>query len=390
MEGKITVFTRRVINRLGREVRNIRLRKLDIQNNKIFFMTYDNAYSCNPHAIADEIIRRKLPYDLVWASSEDGSTDGCFPSEIRQVKRASREMFIEQATARIWIDNAINCLWYAVPKKKDQIYFNTWHGSMGIKRLSGNKRWLKRAGKCNATTDYCITNSQFEEDVFRSTFWKDTPFLKFGHARNDILFQTDQHSEISARVRQQLQIPEEDHVFLYAPTFRDDMSMDWFTLDFSQLRKDLCDRFGGTWTILIRLHFKNRDTDVFQKTKALYDFLKDAGTYPDMYELMITADVGCTDYSSWAYDYLLMRRPLFIYAPDLDRYNDTRGFYFPLETTPFPISKTSKEMSKQVRQFEETKYLVGVDRFLEEKGCYEAGTAAARIVDKIEEIISSS
>ena len=39
---------------------------LPVQNNKILFHSNTNSYSCNPKYIAEEILKRKLPYELVW------------------------------------------------------------------------------------------------------------------------------------------------------------------------------------------------------------------------------------------------------------------------------------------------------------------------------------
>ena len=40
---------------------------LPVQKDKIVFENFNgNSYGCNPKYIAEEIIRRNLPYDLVW------------------------------------------------------------------------------------------------------------------------------------------------------------------------------------------------------------------------------------------------------------------------------------------------------------------------------------
>ena len=108
---------------------------------------------------------------------------------------------------------------------------------------------------------------------------------------------------------------------------------------------------------------------------------------PDMQKLITVADFGITDYSSWAYDYLLTRRPLFLYAPDLKKYNDSRGFYYPLETTPFPISESNEQLQQAILSLDIEKYQAACDAFLAEKGCVEDGHAAERVVDKIEELL---
>ena len=102
------------------------------------------------------------------------------------------------------------------------------------------------------------------------------------------------------------------------------------------------------------------------------------------------ADAGMTDYSSWAYDFVLTRRPMFIFATDLAQYNTERGLYYPLESTPFPVSQSSDELLEHVRAFNDDVYQKKIDAFLQDKGCVEDGHAAERIVAKMKEIIGGN
>ena len=144
LDGNLLLKARKHLDRqFTYAMRNIILRFRKVQNNKIFISTYDNNYTCNPSYIADEIVRRNLDVDIVWVGPKKGiiKSFAKMPHSIRVVKRDTVEMYEEQASARIWIDNALNCVWYGIPKKRNQVYINTWHGSMGIKRLSGNRFW---------------------------------------------------------------------------------------------------------------------------------------------------------------------------------------------------------------------------------------------------------
>ena len=102
--------------------------------------------------------------------------------------------------------------------------------------------------------------------------------------------------------------------------------------------------------------------------------------------LMAAADIGITDYSSWIYDFLLTRRPCFIYASDIELYNTQRGFYYPLETTPFPIAQNTLELCENIKKFDHSKYQFALEQFLSDKGCIEDGKAAERIADVIKNI----
>lgn len=357
-----------------------------VDQHKIFMMTFDNAYSCNLRYVNEEILRRGLPYDVVWAATGNlAQQKRAFPSNVRLIERGSYEMFQEMSTAKVWMDNALNCVWYDMPKKKSQVYFNTWHGSMGIKRLSGNDEWMKKAARCNKVTDYCIANSAFEEEVYRTTFWPDVEILKYGHARNDVLFDQAEIAKRRKKVYQYYGIDRSCKIFLYAPTFRDNGTTPFAKIDFEALKNALQEKFDCKVCILVRLHFKNRKSTIFADESK--DWLYNATLYPDMQELLAAADMGLTDYSSWAYDFVLTRRPMFLYAPDIADYDQARGFYYPLESTPFPLAQNNQELVENVLHFDQNEYMRKVEKFLQERGCYEEGMASKRIVDKLEEIM---
>ncbi|MCR4594583.1 MAG: CDP-glycerol glycerophosphotransferase family protein [Clostridiales bacterium] len=386
VQGTLFVFIRKKIEvAIGVFFRKVFYSHNKVKKNKVFFMTYNDQYCDNEKYIAEEILRQKLPLDIVWAQPKKGNKPESFPAEVRTVKRGTFEMFEEQATARIWFDNALNCVWYRLPKKKSQVYINTWHGSLGIKRLGGDKKWMKLAKRCKSRTDYCTTNSKFEEDVFRSTFWPTNEFMKIGHPRNDILINADRHAELRQKVCEELEIPEGKKIALYAPTFRDDGDMSCLNMNYEKIRQALEEKFGGEWVILLRLHFKNIKSaeGIIRKNKKIIN----ASNYFDMQELMAATDIGITDYSSWAYDFILTKRPLFIYATDIEKYNTDRGFYYSLDTTPFPIATDNYQMLDNIKSFDNNKYQADVQSFLDEKGCYETGNASALVVEKIKEIV---
>ncbi len=376
---------RRIDYLVGILIRKILFSKNKVENNRVFIMTFDFQYSCNPAAIAQELVDRELPVEIYWAVKK-GTKRDLFPPEINLIPYRSYTMYLMQATSRIWIDNAFNCIWDNMPKKKTQYYFNTWHGSLGIKRLTSNanRLWLHRAKRANKRTDFMISNSTFENDVYKDAFWPDVPSLLYGHPRNDMLFRPEEFGAHRQEVCEFFEISPEDRILLYAPTFRDDGDLSCFDIDYAALKQTLEQRFGGNWVIFVRLHYKNRK----RGEKFNEDWLKDAGKFPDMQKLIAVADAGITDYSSWAYDYMLTRRPLFLYAPDLEKYKDDRGFYYPLETTPFPISENNEQLQQSILDLDTAKYLANCESFLQEKGCVEDGHAAKRVVDKIEKLLA--
>lgn len=367
---------------------------LPIQQNKIVFMTYNNSFMCNPKYIAEEIYRQKLPYELVWITNAINNNSMFeFPSYLKLAQRGTYSAFHELMTAKIWIDNSFNCIWQPLPKKDGQYYLETWHGSLGLKRVGAgdvsDKYWVKRASAAKNYTNYCISNSTFETNVFRETYWPETPILNYGHARNDILLCTDLEriQEIKAKVYSYFGLNKNEKLLLYAPTFRDSKNFDCYNIDFDRVLAALSKRFGGKWKVLLRHHFHNRKAG--RKIKG-NSYILNATNYLDMQELLVACDVGISDYSSWVCDFVLTHKPTFLYTVDLEEYNNERGLYYPLETTPFPIAKNNDELIQEILNFDHERYVQDAKRFLDEKGCIDDGHAAKRIVEKIKEIMASS
>lgn len=368
-------------------------KKTPVQKNKIMFITYQGDFTCNPRGIAEEIIRQKLPYKLVWVVKKE-TDPTTFPSKVKLVLRGSYEFYKEAASAALFIDNTHDLPRLGVKKKENQILLQTWHGSLGIKRLDGdivmNRRWKKLAKVCQQETDFCISNSSFENDVFETSYWKGVPTLDYGHARNDILFTKDPIKLYKIRKHVfdalELDIHSNTKILLYAPTHKDNVNESFFDLDFEGIKKSLEERFGGNWVIALRFH--SRLKKQYRKwLKKLPSFVVDATDYNDIQELMIVTDIGVTDYSSWIFDYILLKRPAFILADDIDTYAQNRSFYYPLESTPFPIATNNQELSDNIKSFDSQKYAHEVDMFLKARGCIEDGHASQRIVEKIKTML---
>lgn len=379
---------------LGVLAREILKRKTPIVKNKVLFHTQENRYGCNQKYICEELLRRKSDIDIVWRVSTKNR--GGVPQTVRAVKAGSFAYYKEMFSANIVITNSVLFVDQAIYLKKNQTLIETWHGSLGIKRF-GRKdykngwRWVRGAIVTGKKTNYCITNSRFVSESLRNTYWPKTPMLEYGHPRNDLFF--DNYKEQRAALRTQLcekwGVSPDCKFVMYGPTFRDSQGFSCYDIDFDRLIENLKCRFGGEWVLLLRYH------PSLAKVYRARGGIKVSGAYPvknvteylDMQELISITDIGITDYSSWIYDFMLLRRPGFIYAPDIEFYNNERGFCYPLETTPFPIAVNNDELEDRILNFNETDYLRRLELFLEEKGCIEDGHASERVADLVEGII---
>lgn len=363
---------------------------IGIQKNKIVFSNYmGRAYGCNPKYVADELIKRNAPFDYVWLlKPEEYYLADEIPSKIRIVDYTSKQALMELATAKYWVDNyhKIYFLKKGLKKDKSQIYIQMWHGSLGIKKLEKNvsslvcdKDWENAAELNSKITDVWVSNSDFETRVYNEAFWKINEIKLFGHPRNDIFFRDTK--EIKNKVFSKLNIDCSKKIVLYAPTFREDYSLEAYNVDFARVKSALEKKFGGEFVFVVRFHprVKRYSKVMFPQ----YDYIVDATFYPDIQELLAVSDVLLSDYSSCMFDYMLTKNPVFVYAVDIEKYDNERGFYYSMKDTPFPIAEHNDELINQIENFDYEKYKKEVKTFLDGKGCIDDGHASERVVDFI-------
>ncbi len=364
------------------------LESLPVVPEKIVFDNYmGKDYGCNGKYVTEALLKTGMHLDLVWTVRDAGERRGMFPKEVRLVEYGSREAMREYATAGVWAANyqMVHYLNKGLLKKPGQTYIQMWHGSFGIKKIEndcGNltcdTNWVTLARQNSRYTDYWISNSAFETEIYRRAFWDVGEVLMYGHPRNDIFFGGGQK-----RARQLVEryIGKTGYrLLLYVPTFRDGR-MQWEQeLDFGLLKQSLEQRFGGSWLILMRLHPRMQG---FGQLLPQESFCVDVTGYPDIQELLAAADAAVTDYSSAVFDFLLTGRSAFLYAPDYSDYQKLRGLYYPLEQTPFSVAPDNGSLAKNIASFDELVYKERVAEFLAEKGSVEKGTAASRVAELI-------
>ena len=338
---------------------------LKIRNNKIVFCSFHGCdYSCNPKYITEEFIRQNVNCELVWLLDKKKINDiSVFPKRVRIVNYCSIQAFYELATAKVWIDN---CRKYFFPnKKKNQYYFQTWHGNIGLKKCEKDvidklsKLYIKNAKDDAAITDFCISNSSHISNLYLKSFWypDNIEILKYGSPRNDILVNNTDLNHI----KKNLFIDQDIKVLLYAPTFRRDYSVDMYSIDYKEIINMLKNKYNCEWKILLRLH--PNMIKIKHKTDILEDVIN-VSMYPDVQELMGITDILISDYSSLMFDFMFTRKPCFIFATDYESYKEDRDVYFDLNETPFPVAQNNEKLLDNIEYFSPEEYYKKIHKFI--------------------------
>ena len=367
-----------------------------IKRKKIVFINYrGRAFGCNPKYIAEEILRRKLAWDIVWLVAKKRDHQKEFPTGIRPVNYASWKAMRELSSAHFVVDN------YSIPsfisrglrKRPGQIYVNTWHGSFGIKKMwqdtasyrdvDPHVQRILNDKKYFAMIDYDVTHSDFENKVIKSSFHKYGSLVQLGHPRNDVFFRSKEWlADTKKRITATLGIPEEKKLMLFAPTYRKDGTLTHYLLDADLLLSVL----GEDWWLVLRAH-PNMSFFMPERLYASCGRVVNASHLTDTQELLVAADAMITDYSSCIFDFMLSRKPGFFYVPDAPLYEMQRGLYYPQEETPFPVAHNDEELISNIRSFDRAAYEDKIDAFLQRMGSVEDGHASERVVDLLQKLM---
>lgn len=358
-------------------------KKAKIDSKKITFVTFQGKYTCNCKAIAEELLKREAGFKINWyVIDENDEDDFLIDKNFNLLKKGSNKLYKELASSKFVFQNALDTAYMGYDKKDGQIFIQTWHGSMGFKKIDEaaikSPIWVKNAKKLSLETDYIISNSDFEDKVYKTSYWPSTKILKYGHPRNDILLNKDSFSSIAKKVKNYYNIEDNVNLVLYAPTFRKFNNNTSYNLNYNEVLNALEAKFGGNWAMLVKFHPKSDFLHLEINDKVI-----NATNYFDMQELICACDVGITDYSSWMCDFVITEKPGFLYVSDIEDYKVERGFYYPLSTTPFPISNNNNQMMENIKNFDNKKYKKNVHKFLSKMGCIEKGDASQKVVDKI-------
>ena len=349
-----------------------------IKKNRITFVSYKGAqYSCNPKAVSEYILQHcGDQFEVVWGLDDPSTYDGIKNGNVTVVKHGSMKFYKLLCTSGFIITN-VDYLSY-VRFRKGQYIIQTWHGGGSYKKVGTQTKNInyftaKRRSYFNARTDAFISSSQlFTRDTIQGSFQFQGEILNFGMPRNDLLF--TENPQKAAEIRKKLGIAPEQHILLYAPTYRQVIKYTDYELDEAGLKEALYKRFGGDWIILYRLHPMLKDTF----DAASHDVM-DVSSYNDMQELLFVADILITDYSSSMWDFSLTHRPCFLFATDLSSYQNERDFYTDIHSWPFILAESNAELSEKIYSFDAESYVSDVIAYHKDSGSFETGTACQKV-----------
>lgn len=198
-----------------------------------------------------------------------------------------------------------------------------------------------------------------------------------GVSRTDLFFDDKYLNEARERVYEAFPFAKDKKIILYAPTFRGTVrKAQTAMVDVEKFYQEL----GNEYVLIIKHHpYVKSPPPIDEKYK---DFAVDLSKEISIEDLLCTADICISDYSSLVFEYSLFERPLIFFAYDINEYNDWRGFYYDYdELTPGPVFTKNEEIIDYIKnidiRFDKQKITMFRDKFM--SAC--DGNATRRIID---------
>lgn len=350
--------------------------------NKVYFSNFSGKrYGDNPKYISEALHEKFPAAKIVW--QQHYRYPFVTPDYVNIAKWPTFSFLYHMATSKVWVDSHLKRSW--VKKRRGQYFIETWHGGLGFKKIEGdiestsNIEEVQNAYYTAKLADVFVSNSDWLSAIYRRAFRYQGSILKCGYPKNDIFFKNT--DEIRNSVRNYYRISSQNRIILYAPTFREGLSSKSYIQDFEKVKLAFEKRFDKSCIFFIRLH-----PLMIKVANQIYEYsdsIINVTGYGDTQELLIASDYLLTDYSSIIFDFMLMKKPGFLYVKDLSEYEQERGLYWKLSECPFPYAMNEGELIQNIMKFNKNEYEDRISEFENKTGLYEKGTATETVINLI-------
>ena len=228
----------------------------------------------------------------------------------------------------------------ACKKREETKVIQLWHGPGAFKKFGYDaKDDIPSFYKSNVFANYDLVTVSGPSCIgpFQSAMRQPEGVVRaVGISRMDAWFDQDRIDRDKALFAQHYPKAKGKKVMVWAPTFRGNAGVP--TLQGLSEMQSAAKQLSDEWELIISLH-------PHLLTYAGFESYRQPLTTA---QLLTSADLLITDYSSILYDAVLLRKKLLIFAPDRDSYADNRGFYLRPEELPARMVTDAGELAAAI------------------------------------------
>lgn len=265
-------------------------------------------------------------------------------------------------------------------KRKEQVYFNTWHGTP-LKTL-GKKTHedfynIGNLQKNFNAADYLLYPSEYMmkhmiEDYMLANINHNKVAL-IGYPRNAVFFDDARRGE----VRKQTGL-EGKEVIAYMPTWRgtlNNQDNNEYVEDLQKKLAEISRKLKADQVLYLNVHPYLKDYIQIDGFANIFMFPKEYETY----DFLNSSDVLVTDYSSVFFDFACTGRKIILFAYDKEEYMRERGLYIDFDQLPFPMVETIDGLVAAINDQEP----MACDHFMDTYTRYDSADVNEKICEQI-------
>lgn len=314
-------------------------------------------------------------------------------NKVRKREEVKRNLkFLKEfATAKYVFTTADVAAIGGLTKRKETTFIQLWHACGAFKKFGMSTAELMFGGDREEKLKYPDYSnldliSVSSEDVVwayeEAMCYEGKGVVKaLGTSRTDVFYDAEFVEASRRRVHELIPESADKKVIIYAPTFRGRLrfAKGPDKLDIAAMKE----RLGDEYVLLIKHHpLVKKLPEIPAEGKG---FAWDVSHSLTIDDLLCTADICISDYSSLIFEYSLFEKPMVFFAYDLDEYNDWRGFYYNYdELTPGPVEMTTEGVINYIENvdtdFDRDRVIRFKDKFM--SAC--DGHATERIIEWME------
>lgn len=260
-------------------------------------------------------------------------------------------------------------------KRKDVKIIQIWHASGAIKKF-GNM--IQRDYEIK-NYDFVICNAKIFKPIFSKAFGiPEGNVINTGIPRTDILFDTAVMKQNQEEILGKYPSIKGKKVVLYAPTFRGRLmeGLKSVSLNIDELMQELPEDY----VLIYKMHPLINNLGVYRSDRVI------CANHEELYKLFSVADCLISDYSALIFDFSVLERPIYFYAPDYREYKKNPGFCIDyLNEMPVKVCYNQEELVEQIIN---SNYNIDALKCFREKYFeHYDGESCKRVVDLIEKIM---
>jgi CDP-glycerol glycerophosphotransferase len=333
----------------GRDARYVELwETLPLREDVILYeASHGKQIGCHPLAIFEHIVDDPAFAHMthVWAVEDEfvSIPSSFLNRENVVIATMHHDLYLRYlATAKYLVNNSTFYPYFV--RRDGQRYLNTWHGtplkSMGRRDKSSSMGHTNLARNLLHATHAIVPNEHtarmFLDDFDVRGLYEGAIALT-GSPRIDRM--VNKSAEEREEMRRSLVGNSERKIILYAPTWRGSLAAPGADVAAAAETLNVLERLDCE--IVFRAHHFVEGT-LASSTMGFHLVSRDIETY----DLLSVVDVLVTDYSSVLFDFLPTGREIIRHMPDLETYEQERGFSLDLSILPGTPTRTLAELEQ--------------------------------------------